>query len=94
MVAMGITEDGRREIIGFDAYEIESAQTWKEFLTSLKERGLTKMNMVTSDAHSGLIAALKEVFPQVPWQRCQYHFEEHTGPDTQEGASRFTERAP
>ncbi|MGI6730736.1 MAG: IS256 family transposase [Anaerovoracaceae bacterium] len=74
MVAMGITEDGRREIIGFDAYEIESAQTWKEFLTSLKERGLTKMNMVTSDAHSGLIAALKEVFPQVPWQRCQYHF--------------------
>ena len=74
MVAMGVTEDGRREIIGFDSYETESAQTWKQFLTGLKKRGLAQMSMITSDAHSGLIAALKEVFPEVPWQRCQYHF--------------------
>ena len=74
MVAMGVTEDGRREIIGFEPYETESAQTWKQFLTGLKKRGLAQMSMITSDAHSGLIAALKEVFPEVPWQRCQYHF--------------------
>lgn len=74
MVAMGITADGRREIIGFDTYETESEPTWIQFLTSLKDRGLTDINMITSDAHSGLIAALKSVYPEVPWQRCQYHF--------------------
>ncbi len=74
MVAMGITSDGRREIIGFDTYETESEPTWIQFLTSLKDRGLTDLNMITSDAHSGLIAALKRVYPEVPWQRCQYHF--------------------
>ena len=74
MVAMGITSDGRREIIGFDTYETESEPTWIQFLTSLKDRGLTDINMITSDAHSGLIAALKRVYPEVPWQRCQYHF--------------------
>lgn len=75
MIAMGITEEGRREIIGFDTHETESEATWKQFLTSLKERGLTEMNLITSDAHSGLLAALKGVFPEVPWQRCQYHFQ-------------------
>jgi transposase-like protein len=74
MVAMGITEEGRKEIIGFDTYETESEATWKQFLSSLKDRGLRDINMITSDAHSGLIAALKGVFPEVAWQRCQYHF--------------------
>ena len=73
MVAMGITEDGRREIIGFGTYDNESEATWKEFFISLKERGLNP-NMVTSDAHQGLLAALKEIYPEVPWQRCQVHF--------------------
>jgi putative transposase len=74
MVAMGITKDGRKEIIGFDTYETESEATWKQFLSSLKSRGLNDISMITSDAHSGLIAALKSVFPEVAWQRCQYHF--------------------
>lgn len=74
MVAMGITEDGKKEIIGFDTYENESEATWKQFLSSLKGRGLKDICMITSDAHSGLIAALKGVYPEVAWQRCQYHF--------------------
>ncbi len=74
MVAMGITEDGHKEIIGFDTYETESEATWKRFLSGLKNRGLTDIHMITSDAHGGLIAALKGVYPQVAWQRCQYHF--------------------
>jgi len=74
MIAMGITQDGIKEIIGFDTYETESAATWKRFLLSLKNRGLKGVHMITSDAHSGLVSALKNVFPEVAWQRCQYHF--------------------
>jgi putative transposase len=76
MVAMGFTEDGCREIIGFDAYDNESDRTWNEFLTSLKKRGANP-DMITSDAHQGLLAGLKEVYPEVPWQRCQFHFQEN-----------------
>jgi len=76
MVAMGITEDGRREIIDFGTYDNESERTWKEFLTSLKKRGVNP-DMIASDAHQGLLAGLKEVYPEVPWQRCQYHFQEN-----------------
>lgn len=74
MVAMGVTVEGRREIIGFDVYDNESESTWKQFLSSLKERGLKDIDIITSDAHKGLIAALKEVYPNAPWQRCQFHF--------------------
>lgn len=74
MAAMGITEDGKKEIMGFDTYDNESEETWGHFFTSLKSRGLKDVCMFTSDAHSGLIAALKEVYPEAAWQRCQYHF--------------------
>jgi putative transposase len=74
MVALGINSKGIREIIGFDVYENESEATWKQFLSKLKSRGLTGVDMITSDAHSGLIAALKKVYPDVAWQRCQFHF--------------------
>ncbi len=77
MVAMGFTIDGQREIIGFDTYDNESTDTWSKFLSSLKSRGLKDVNMFTSDCHKGLIAALKEVFPQVAWQRCQYHLQKN-----------------
>jgi len=77
MVAMGITVDGQREIIGFDTYNNESTDTWAKFLSNLKDRGLKDVHMFTSDCHSGLIAALKEVFPEVAWQRCQYHFQKN-----------------
>ena len=74
MVAMGITIDGHREIIGIDTYDNESKDTWAKFLSSLKDRGLKDVSIITSDCHNGLIAALKEVFPETAWQRCQYHF--------------------
>ncbi len=77
MVAMGITEDGQKEILGFEPYETESADTWKQFFSRLKGRGLTEANLITSDAHSGLIAAMKAVYPETPWQRCQYHFQKN-----------------
>jgi putative transposase len=74
MIAYGTNEQGIREIIGFTAYPNESKETWTDFLTSLKKRGLCGLMMITSDAHEGIINALNKVFPDVPWQRCQFHF--------------------
>lgn len=74
MIAIGLTTEGRKEIIGFDLAQAESAETWEGFLSSLKTRGLSGMKMLTSDAHEGIICALHKVYPGVAWQRCQAHF--------------------
>lgn len=74
MIAIGITNTGMREVLGFHTYDNESKQTWLAFFDSLKERGLKGVKMITSDAHEGIINAVVKVFPGVPWQRCQYHF--------------------
>ena len=74
MIAYGTNEQGHREILGFATYRNESKDTWQDFLKSLKKRGLKGVIMITSDAHEGIIHAISEVFPTVPWQRCQFHF--------------------
>lgn len=73
MVAIGLTASGMKEVIGLELAEAETAGTWTAFLRSLRERGLSGVRMVTSDAHEGLVAAVQEVFPDVAWQRCQAH---------------------
>lgn len=73
-VALAINHRGKYEIIGFDTFEKESKDTWFLFLNSLKERGLKGLKLVTSDCHEGIIYGLSRIFPQVPWQRCQFHF--------------------
>lgn len=74
LVAMGLTAGGMKEIIGLSVADAETHDSWKAFLKSLKERGLKEMSMLTSDSHEGLVGALHEVYPDVPWQRCQAHF--------------------
>lgn len=74
MVALGTNQEGHREIIGFGVYPNESKETWKNFLLSLQKRGLSGLLLVTSDAHEGIRYALSQVYPNVPWQRCQFHF--------------------
>ena len=74
MVAMGLTVDGTKEIIGFGLADAETSETWRDFARTLETRGLAGMRMFTTDAHEGLAAALQEVWPDVPWQRCQAHF--------------------
>ena len=74
MIAYGTNEQGHREILGFATYRNESKDTWQDFLKSLKKRGLKGVIMITSDAHEGIIHAISEVFPTVPWQRCQFTF--------------------
>jgi transposase-like protein len=73
-VALAINHRGKYEIIGFDTFEKESKDTWFLFLDSLKKRGLKGIQLVTSDSHEGIIYGLSRVFPEVPWQRCQFHF--------------------
>ena len=79
MIALATNEKGIREIIGFGVYNCESKDTWKEFLIGLKNRGLNGILMITSDAHEGLRDAVRRVFPNVPWQRCQFHFSRNVG---------------
>ena len=73
-IAVGISNDGQREIIGFMIQEGESEESWSNFFESLKERELTGLQLVISDAHKGLVAAVRKNFINVAWQRCQVHF--------------------
>lgn len=73
MMAVALNEKSRFEIIGFGIYDKESKDTWYHFLNGLKARGLKGMNMIISDAHDGIVYAGTRIFPDVPWQRCQFH---------------------
>ena len=73
-IAIGITKDGEREIIGFMIQNKESDETWSVFFEYLKFRGLQGTELVISDAHKGLVKAIKESFTNASWQRCQVHF--------------------
>ena len=74
MIAYGTNDQGHREILGFDVFHNESKETWLTFFQSLRRRGLGGLLMITSDAHEGIIDAINKEFPEVPWQRCQFHF--------------------
>jgi putative transposase len=73
-VATGINIEGAREILGLAIGDTESEATWGSFFAHLKERGLSGVDVVTSDQHSGLVRAVKQQFQGVTWQRCQTHF--------------------
>jgi transposase-like protein len=74
LIAIGINEEGYREVIGFQLANSESESSWGEFFSSLKERGLKNVDLVTSDDHKGLVNAVKRHFQGASWQRCQTHF--------------------
>ena len=82
MVAYGISGQGKQEILGFGVYHSESKETWHDFLQGLKDRGLKGLLMITSDAHEGIRDAITRVFPDVPWQRCQFHFSKNIADKT------------
>ena len=72
--AIGDT-DGRREILGVSVSLSEAETHWREFLKSLKKRGLSGVKFVATDDHDGLKAALNAEFTGVIWQRCQCHLQ-------------------
>jgi transposase-like protein len=71
---MGVNVDGRRELLGLKVGDSETEGFWSEFLASLKERGLTGVKLVISDAHVGLTKAIRRMFQGCCWQRCRVHF--------------------
>ncbi|WP_413377373.1 IS256 family transposase [Alkalihalobacillus sp. 1P02AB] len=73
-IAQGFTNRNKKEIIGFMVSHQESYEAWKEFLQSLKQRGLASPKLMISDAHQGLKKAISTVFVGTPWQRCTVHF--------------------
>lgn len=74
LVAIGVNENGEREIIGCDEGFRESKESWKEFLLWLKSRGLAGVQLLVADKCQGLIGSLEEVFPEAKYQRCTVHF--------------------
>jgi putative transposase len=74
LVAIGINWDGRRCVLGVELANRESISSWKEFLLGLRARGLTGVELVVTDDHAGLRAAIAEVMPEAAWQRCYVHF--------------------
>lgn len=74
LIAIGIDWDGRRQILGVDLANRETASSWKNFLLALKERGLKGVELVVSDDHAGLRKAIAEVMSEALWQRCYVHF--------------------
>lgn len=74
VIAIGVSELGEREVLGFALGGSETEAFWLEFLRSLVARGLTGVQLVTSDAHEGLKAAIAQVLSGASWQRCRVHF--------------------
>ena len=74
VVAMGVNADGRRELLGIKVGDSENEAFWAEFIAHLKERGLTGVKLVISDAHVGLTKAIRRQLQGCVWQRCRVHF--------------------
>jgi len=74
LVVAGVRDDGRREILAIEEAETESEATYQELFKRLKDRGLRGVDLVTSDDHAGLTAAIERHFQGASWQRRQVHF--------------------
>ena len=74
LIAIGVNIRGQREVLGVSTSFSEAEVHWREFLQLLLQRGLHGVELIISDDHAGMRAARKAIFPNVPWQRCQFHF--------------------
>jgi putative transposase len=73
VIATGLRADGHREVLGVDVGDSENETFWREFLTDLTDRGLAGVKLVISDAHAGLLKAIRRCFQGAAWQRCRVH---------------------
>src|SRR5213595_283096 len=74
LVATGVNADGHREILGLQVTSAEDGAGWLAFFRDLTARGLTGVQLVTSDAHRGLVEAIGAAVPGAAWQRCRTHY--------------------
>lgn len=77
LIATGIDAEGRRQGLGITVTLSEKKDHWRNFLKSVKERGLHGVKLVISDSHEGLGAARRTVLGSTPWQRCQFHLQQN-----------------
>ena len=74
LIAVGVDEDGRRQILAVELANRESRSSWRDFLSDLRARGLAGVEFVVSDDHPALVQAIREALPEAAWQRCYVHF--------------------
>ena len=74
LIATGVNGDGRREVLGLQTATSETGSAWNAFFADLVARGLTGVQLVTSDAHAGLKDAIAANLPGATWQRCRTHY--------------------
>lgn len=74
LVAIGVNWEGRRQVLAVELANRESRSSWRDFLVKLRDRGLHGVELVVTDDHSGLKAAIREILPEAAWQRCYVHF--------------------
>ena len=74
LIATGVNAGGKREILGIDVASSEDGAGWLAFLRGLVARGLSGVQLVTSDCHQGLRDAIAAVLPGAAWQRCRTHY--------------------
>jgi transposase-like protein len=77
LFAIGVDATGHRSVLGTSIALSEAETHWRDFLSSLQERGLHGTEFIVSDDHAGLQAARCARFPAVPWQRCQFHLQQN-----------------
>lgn len=77
LIAFGVDENGKREVLGVSIALSEAEVHWRNFLETLQARGLQGLKCIVSDAHSGLRASLQAVLGSIPWQRCQFHLQQN-----------------
>jgi|SRR5271170_6891645 len=73
LIAIGVNEDGKREILGISSKLSEAEVHWRAFFEDLQKRGLSGVRLFISDDHAGMRAARRAIFPSIKWQRCQFH---------------------
>lgn len=73
VTAIGCDAGGWRRVLGVDVVDTESCDSWLAFLRKIRDRGVSGVELVVSDAHAGLVAAAAEVFQGAAWQRCAVH---------------------
>ena len=74
VIAVGVNQDGQREVLAVDVGPSEDGAFWLAFLRGLVARGLSGVTLVTSDSHQGLKSAIAAVLQGASWQRCRTHF--------------------
>lgn len=74
LIAIGVSDDGYREIIGASEGLKEDLESWKNFFVELKSRGLGHVKLIIGDKALGMVEAIGQVFPKAKYQRCTVHF--------------------